>query len=137
KIWISKRSSAHQDHGSRRTRPTGSSLDLIKEAMLKEVAKGSKGFLIDGYPREVKQGEQFEHEASSLFPRYSFRATFTSRFTFLFRSKKRKQSSSSSGRADDNMETIKKRLKTFTTATAPVVDYYEKKNKLVRVIITL
>ncbi|KIH49245.1 adenylate kinase isoenzyme 5 domain protein, partial [Ancylostoma duodenale] len=37
-------------------------LDLIKEAMLKEVAKGSKGFLIDGYPREVKQGEQFEHE---------------------------------------------------------------------------
>ncbi|KAK6040081.1 adenylate kinase isoenzyme 5 domain protein [Cooperia oncophora] len=37
-------------------------LDLIKEAMLKEVAKGSKGFLIDGYPREVKQGEQFERE---------------------------------------------------------------------------
>ncbi|VDM71181.1 unnamed protein product [Strongylus vulgaris] len=37
-------------------------LELIKEAMLKEVAKGSKGFLIDGYPREVKQGEQFEKE---------------------------------------------------------------------------
>ncbi|PIO75205.1 adenylate kinase isoenzyme 5 domain protein [Teladorsagia circumcincta] len=37
-------------------------LDLIKEAMLKAVAKGSKGFLIDGYPREVKQGEQFECE---------------------------------------------------------------------------
>lgn len=37
-------------------------LDLIKEAMLKEVAKGSKGFLIDGYPREVPQGEQFENE---------------------------------------------------------------------------
>ncbi|KAK6058526.1 hypothetical protein COOONC_03904 [Cooperia oncophora] len=38
-----------------------------------------------------------------------------------------------SGRADDNMETIKKRLKTFTTATAPVVDYYEKKKKLIRI----
>ncbi|KHJ92788.1 adenylate kinase isoenzyme 5 domain protein [Oesophagostomum dentatum] len=37
-------------------------LDLIKEAVLKEVAKGSKGFLVDGYPREVKQGEQFEKE---------------------------------------------------------------------------
>lgn len=29
---------------------------------MKEVAKGSKGFLIDGYPREVAQGEQFERE---------------------------------------------------------------------------
>uniref|UniRef100_A0A914WBQ4 Nucleoside-diphosphate kinase n=1 Tax=Plectus sambesii TaxID=2011161 RepID=A0A914WBQ4_9BILA len=37
-------------------------LDLIKEAMLQAVQKGSKGFLIDGYPREVKQGEQFESE---------------------------------------------------------------------------
>lgn len=39
-------------------------LDLIKEAMVKAVAKGSKGFLIDGYPREVKQGDQFESEVS-------------------------------------------------------------------------
>lgn len=31
------------------------------------------------------------------------------------------------------METIKKRLHTFTTATAPVVEYYEKKKKLIRV----
>lgn len=36
-------------------------LDLLKEAMLANVAK-SKGFLIDGYPREVAQGIQFESE---------------------------------------------------------------------------
>ena len=42
-------------------------LDLIKEAMLKEVAKGSKGFLIDGYPREVKQGDQFETEVRTIY----------------------------------------------------------------------
>lgn len=42
-------------------------LDLIKEAMIKEVKKGSKGFLIDGYPREVKQGEQFESEVVVSF----------------------------------------------------------------------
>uniref|UniRef100_A0A914WZA7 Adenylate kinase n=1 Tax=Plectus sambesii TaxID=2011161 RepID=A0A914WZA7_9BILA len=39
-----------------------------------------------------------------------------------------------SGRADDNIETIKKRLHTFNNATAPVVDYYQKKNKLVRIV---
>lgn len=34
-------------------------LDMIKEAMIAK-ADVSKGFLIDGYPREVKQGEEFE-----------------------------------------------------------------------------
>lgn len=41
-------------------------LDLVKEAMLEAVKKGTKGFLIDGYPREVKQGEQFESEVSII-----------------------------------------------------------------------
>ena len=36
-------------------------LDLLAEAMLAKVS-GSKGFLIDGYPREVSQGEEFEKE---------------------------------------------------------------------------
>lgn len=38
-----------------------------------------------------------------------------------------------SGRADDNFETIKKRLQTFNNATAPVVKHYQSKGKLVHV----
>lgn len=34
-------------------------LDMIKDAMIAK-ADVSKGFLIDGYPREVQQGEEFE-----------------------------------------------------------------------------
>ncbi|RCN50638.1 adenylate kinase [Ancylostoma caninum] len=102
-------------------------LDLIKEAMLKEVAKGSKGFLIDGYPREVKQGEEFEKEIQEAKSVIFFDAPDEILVERLMHRAK------TSGRADDNMETIKKRLKTFTTATAPVVDHYEKKNKLVRI----
>lgn len=34
---------------------------------------------------------------------------------------------------DDNIDTIKKRLKTFNEATAPVVDHYQKKGKLVKI----
>jgi adenylate kinase len=37
-------------------------LDLIKEAMVKAFAAGSKGFLIDGYPRDINQGVKFESE---------------------------------------------------------------------------
>lgn len=36
---------------------------MIKEAMIAK-ADVSKGFLIDGYPREVKQGEEFEKKVS-------------------------------------------------------------------------
>lgn len=37
-------------------------LALIRNAMMK--AKDSKGFLIDGYPRELEQGIRFENEVS-------------------------------------------------------------------------
>ena len=39
----------------------------------------------------------------------------------------------SSGRVDDNEETIKNRLKTFHDVTEPVIDHYNKQNKLKKV----
>lgn len=102
-------------------------LDLIKEAMLEAIKKGSKGFLIDGYPREVKQGEQFESE---IQPAKSVLFFDVSEDTLVKRCLHRAQTS---GRVDDNIDTIKKRLHTYTTATAPVVDYYQKKGKLVKI----
>merc|ERR1712121_138340 len=38
-----------------------------------------------------------------------------------------------SGRVDDNEETIRKRLQTFHECTQPVCDYYFKKGKLIEV----
>lgn len=38
-----------------------------------------------------------------------------------------------SGREDDNEETIRNRLHTFYDATKPVVEYYEGKGKLAKV----
>jgi len=102
-------------------------LDLIKEAMLKEFSKGSHGFLIDGYPREVKQGVQFESEIMEAALVIYFEVsgeTMTQRL--LGRAK-------TSGRVDDNIETIKKRLDTFYKQTEPVVDHYKKQGKLVQV----
>ncbi len=40
-----------------------------------------------------------------------------------------------SGRVDDNEETIKKRLQTFHKQTMPVLDLYERQNKLAEVIL--
>ena len=39
----------------------------------------------------------------------------------------------SSGRVDDNEETIKQRLQTFHQVTTPVIEYYGKQNKVKRI----
>jgi len=97
-------------------------LDLLAEAMLAKLG-GSKGFLIDGYPREVQQGKEFEAEILPCTQILYFDvsdATMTERL--LHRGK-------SSGRADDNEETIKKRLVTFHQHSKPVIDAYASKCK--------
>ena len=38
-----------------------------------------------------------------------------------------------SGRSDDNAESIKKRFKTFVETSMPVVEYFEKEGKVVKV----
>merc|ERR1712044_123196 len=95
-------------------------LDLLAEAMIGKLA-GSKGFLIDGYPREVAQGQEFEKEIAPCTKILYFDVkdeTMTERLL------KRGQSS---GRVDDNVETIKKRLNTFHQHSEPVMDHYAAK----------
>jgi len=97
-------------------------LDLLAEAMISKL-DGSKGYLIDGYPREVQQGKEFEAEILPCTQILYFDvsdATMTERL--LNRGK-------SSGRADDNEETIKTRLNTFHQHSKPVIDAYASKCK--------
>jgi len=97
-------------------------LDLLAEAMLSKL-DGSKGYLIDGYPREVQQGKEFEAEILPCTQILYFDvsdATMTERL--LNRGK-------SSGRADDNEDTIKLRLNTFHQHSKPVIEAYASKCK--------
>ncbi|KAJ8612017.1 hypothetical protein MRB53_037660 [Persea americana] len=43
------------------------------------------------------------------------------------------QRGKTSGRADDNVESIKKRFKTFVETSMPVVEYFEKQGKVVKI----
>ncbi|MGH0119041.1 UNVERIFIED_CONTAM: hypothetical protein FKN15_061710 [Acipenser sinensis] len=98
--------------------PLDTVLDMLKDAMIAKVDV-SKGFLIDGYPREVKQGEEFEKKigAPTLLLYIDAGAE-----TMVKRLMKRGETS---GRVDDNEETIKKRLDTYYKATEPVIAFYE------------
>ncbi|XP_067868366.1 adenylate kinase isoenzyme 1-like isoform X2 [Heterodontus francisci] len=98
--------------------PLDTILEMLKDAMIAK-ADVSKGFLIDGYPREVKQGEEFEKKISAptlLLYIDAGKETMIKRL--LGRGK-------TSGRADDNEETITKRLETYYKATEPVIDFYQ------------
>ncbi|XP_066283266.1 uncharacterized protein [Branchiostoma lanceolatum] len=106
--------------------PMETVLELVKDAMVAR-ADRSNGFLIDGYPREVRQGTEFESKIKECDKVLYFECaakTMTERL--LGRAK-------TSGRADDNEETIKKRLDTFYSATEPVVQFYQDKGKLCRI----
>ena len=86
----------------------------------------SKGFLIDGYPREVAQGIQFEEEINPCALVLYFEVSDE---TMIKRLTNR---GLTSGRVDDNEETIRKRLETFHKHSRPVVDHYGTKCKTVR-----
>ncbi|KAB0361868.1 hypothetical protein FD754_006024, partial [Muntiacus muntjak] len=103
--------------------PSGIILELLKEAMVASLSN-TKGFLIDGYPREVKQGEEFGRRIGNphlVICMDCSADTMTNRLL---------QRSRSSPQADDNSTTIAKRLETFYRASIPVVAYYETKTQL-------
>jgi len=95
-------------------------LELLGEAMLAKVSS-SKGFLIDGYPREQAQGVQFE---SSILPCTKVLYFDVPDDVMVARLLHRAKTS---GRVDDNEETIKKRLATFHQHSEPVISYYHAK----------
>merc|ERR1712243_405880 len=100
--------------------PLAPVLDLLAEAMIKRLG-GSKGFLIDGYPRDVAQGEEFE---KAIAPCKHILYFEVSDDCMTGRLLKRAETS---GRADDNVETIKKRLVTFHQHSEPVIAAYKAK----------
>jgi len=95
-------------------------LDLLKQAMVKSV-DNTKGFLIDGYPREIEQGVDFENDIApcSLILYFDCKDD-TMKQRLLGRG-------ASSGRTDDNEATIVKRLVTFHTCSEPVIAKYSTK----------
>ena len=100
--------------------PMEVTIKLLKDAM---IASGSSVFLIDGFPRAWDQAECFE---SSIQPCTAVLFFDCSEEVMRQRLLKRGETS---GRADDNEETIVKRFHTFVEQSKPVVDEYKTQGK--------
>lgn len=110
--------------------------DLVKSDILVEIIaerfKKSKGekFLLDGFPRSQENIDSWMKIIGTTVDTplaiYFNCSNETMKNRILERSK-------TSGRADDNEEAIVNRLKVFEDQTMPILNYFESKNKLVRI----
>ncbi|KAJ3199203.1 hypothetical protein HDU82_000635 [Entophlyctis luteolus] len=102
--------------------PMEITISLLHAAMK---ASGAKRFLIDGFPRAVDQGQKFEEEVVEAKMVLYYECPEEE---MLKRLMKRGETS---GRVDDNIESIKKRFVVFRETSYPVIELY--KNKVEKV----
>ncbi|WEW60085.1 bifunctional uridylate/adenylate kinase [Emydomyces testavorans] len=84
-------------------------------------------FLIDGFPRKMDQAVFFEE---TVVPSTATLFLSCPEEVMLERLLKRGETS---GRSDDNIESIRKRFRVFVEQSMPVVEYYEKEGKVMSV----
>lgn len=85
------------------------------------------GIILDGFPRTVAQAEALEGLMSKNGTEINLLVDLNvEKEELIDRLLKRGQTS---GRSDDNLETITKRLKVYETQTAPVSNFYKNLNK--------
>lgn len=97
-------------------------LDLIKERLSQDDA--NKGWILDGFPRNVAQADFLSNLLNDL------NQEFTAVINLDVADEVVTQRLLSRGRKDDNEETIKNRLLVYRQQTAPLIDYYQKHNLL-------
>jgi len=131
--------------------PDELTIDLVKERLGQSDAQN--GFILDGFPRTIRQADalagiatidkvvRFDLDESDIVKRLSGRRVHKPSgrtYHVLYNRPKEQGKDDVTGepliqRPDDQEEAIRNRLAVYTEQTAPLVDYYEKKGKLVAV----
>lgn len=107
--------------------PQEITIQLLKQAIESCHKEGKTRFLVDGFPRKMDQAITFE------------KVVVPSKFTLFFECPEQVmlqrllERGKTSGRDDDNIDSIKKRFQTFIDTSMPVVKHFEKQSKVVKV----
>jgi len=106
--------------------PSSITVGLLEKAMNQS---GKDKFLIDGFPRNEENNGCWERE---MGPKVNFAFLLFFDCDEKVMESRLLERSQTSGRPDDNIETIKKRFKTYVDQTLPVIDYYKQQQKVVK-----
>ena len=100
-------------------------IELIKQ-FINENKNSNKGFLFDGFPRNKKQAELLDHLMESINEKILCVILLNVNEDVL--KERIMNRSTTEGRSDDNMETLSKRLHTYSSETEPLIEYYSSQN---------
>jgi UMP-CMP kinase len=103
---------------------------LLKDAIDKDKNRYDV-FLIDGFPRDIKNHRGWEKMCGQGGYHVELMLMFECSEEIM--TKRLLQRGKTSGRSDDNIASIRKRLRTYIKDTIPVVKSFEKQKKLVRI----
>jgi len=109
--------------------PSEITVGLLNNAMVKNGWEKSK-FLIDGFPRNQENVDGWNEVVGDKAYFHSLLYFDCSEETMEKRLLSR---AVSSGRVDDNIESIKKRFLTYVNETKPVIDYFASINKVFKI----
>ncbi len=107
--------------------------DLLIEILHKvmDENKQVKGFIFDGFPRTIVQAEALDELMQKLNVEISKVISLdVADEEIISRLLKRAEIE---GRKDDNKETINNRLSVYKNQTSPLLEYYDKQNKLAKI----
>jgi len=104
--------------------------EVIIKVLEKQIdIEGSNGVIFDGFPRTVAQAKALKKMLNDLGTDISVMLSLNVEEQALIeRLLKRGEIS---GRSDDNLETIQKRINVYKEQTLPVADYYKAEGKFV------
>lgn len=100
-------------------------IDLIQERLAQSDAQA--GWVLDGFPRNVPQAEYLDQLLDKIQQPYDHVLNFEVPDEVLVNRMLAR------GRADDTEEVIRNRLVVYREQTAPLIDFYQQRGKLVSV----
>lgn len=103
----------------------------LLEQYIDSLPADTKGLIFDGFPRTLNQAVQLERLMKKRGDVTAILIDINVPEDEIIR--RLIERGKTSGRADDNLETIKKRLVVYHEQTRPVDDYYELMDKYVRI----
>jgi len=106
--------------------------DQIVDTLIKnELQKNDQtiGFIFDGYPRNLNQARTLDNSLT----KETLPITLNLEVSENELLKRLELRGRKDGRSDDTLETIKNRLKIYHQETAPLLNYYASKNRLINI----
>ncbi len=103
--------------------------DLIIGLLKKKIESSPSrtGYIFDGFPRTVAQAEALDKMLSERGEKVNVLLDLEVNEKILI--ERLLNRGKTSGRSDDNLDTIKKRLQIYHEVTMPVMDYYKKTDR--------